>query len=307
MPERERQATPGRIRAFLADWPETADGEFTLPMLTGVLRARRPRQAVAGSRAHSRQARAEAAIFAWKTMATAPASAQSGQLAVSREAMVSVNALSARATAAVVPVQATTVGSRSGVASRRARGPVAARNAAAASAVAAARAAQVGEQHLRRVRQPVRRGPGPGEDVPAGEQEGREEQDPAGGVPGLDDGEFVLEARRELGHAAEQAHRLPGRRVVGPAPGGQLRRGVEQPLAQLGQHPGLRTVRAAQDGGQLGHVGLDGVDARRVREQPAHVAVRGCAGSSTEPIAAVNSRHTFRSVSRLRLPASVSS
>jgi hypothetical protein len=30
-----------RIRAFLASRPETADGEFTLPMLTGVLRVRR--------------------------------------------------------------------------------------------------------------------------------------------------------------------------------------------------------------------------------------------------------------------------
>ncbi|MFF5158293.1 class I SAM-dependent methyltransferase [Streptomyces sp. NPDC000348] len=41
MPEREREATPGRIRAFLANRPETARGEFTLPMLTGVLRVRR--------------------------------------------------------------------------------------------------------------------------------------------------------------------------------------------------------------------------------------------------------------------------
>ncbi|WP_328498593.1 class I SAM-dependent methyltransferase [Streptomyces sp. NBC_00414] len=41
MPEQERQATPGRIRAFLAGRPETARGEFTLPMLTGVLRVRR--------------------------------------------------------------------------------------------------------------------------------------------------------------------------------------------------------------------------------------------------------------------------
>ena len=38
MPERERVATLGRIRAFLAGAPETAGGEFTLPMLTGVLR-----------------------------------------------------------------------------------------------------------------------------------------------------------------------------------------------------------------------------------------------------------------------------
>ncbi|WBP84411.1 class I SAM-dependent methyltransferase [Kitasatospora cathayae] len=41
MPEEEREAALGRIRAFLASRPETADGEFTLPMLTGVLRTRR--------------------------------------------------------------------------------------------------------------------------------------------------------------------------------------------------------------------------------------------------------------------------
>ncbi|MET9660678.1 class I SAM-dependent methyltransferase [Streptomyces sp. NPDC006510] len=41
MPEQERQATLSRIRAFLAGRPETACGEFTLPMLTGVLRVRR--------------------------------------------------------------------------------------------------------------------------------------------------------------------------------------------------------------------------------------------------------------------------
>jgi len=41
MPERERAATLGRIRAYLASRPETADGEFTLPMLTCVLRVRR--------------------------------------------------------------------------------------------------------------------------------------------------------------------------------------------------------------------------------------------------------------------------
>ena len=40
MPEHERQATLGRIRAFLASRPETARGEFTLPMLTCVLRVR---------------------------------------------------------------------------------------------------------------------------------------------------------------------------------------------------------------------------------------------------------------------------
>ncbi|MEV6833822.1 class I SAM-dependent methyltransferase [Streptomyces sp. NPDC051133] len=41
MPEQEREVTLGRIRAFLAGRPETARGEFTLPMLTGVLRVRR--------------------------------------------------------------------------------------------------------------------------------------------------------------------------------------------------------------------------------------------------------------------------
>ncbi|GAA3114359.1 class I SAM-dependent methyltransferase [Streptomyces rectiviolaceus] len=41
MPEQQQEATLGRIRAFLASRPETARGEFTLPMLTGVLRARR--------------------------------------------------------------------------------------------------------------------------------------------------------------------------------------------------------------------------------------------------------------------------
>lgn len=41
MPEREREATLGRIRAFLASTPETAGGEFTLPMVTGVLCTRR--------------------------------------------------------------------------------------------------------------------------------------------------------------------------------------------------------------------------------------------------------------------------
>jgi SAM-dependent methyltransferase len=38
MPDQEREATLGRIRAFLASRPETTSGEFTLPMLTGVLR-----------------------------------------------------------------------------------------------------------------------------------------------------------------------------------------------------------------------------------------------------------------------------
>jgi len=41
MPEQDREATLGRIRSFLASRPETARGEFTLPMLTGVLRVRR--------------------------------------------------------------------------------------------------------------------------------------------------------------------------------------------------------------------------------------------------------------------------
>ncbi|MFF3956944.1 class I SAM-dependent methyltransferase [Streptomyces sp. NPDC001890] len=41
MPEEEREALLGRIRAFLASRPETARGAFTLPMLTGVLRVRR--------------------------------------------------------------------------------------------------------------------------------------------------------------------------------------------------------------------------------------------------------------------------
>lgn len=41
MPEEERQATLGRIRAYLGARPETAEGPFTLPMLTCVLRVRR--------------------------------------------------------------------------------------------------------------------------------------------------------------------------------------------------------------------------------------------------------------------------
>jgi SAM-dependent methyltransferase len=41
MPEREREVALGRIRAFLAARPETADSEFTLPMRTCVLRVRR--------------------------------------------------------------------------------------------------------------------------------------------------------------------------------------------------------------------------------------------------------------------------
>jgi SAM-dependent methyltransferase len=41
MPEQERKAALGRIRAFLASRPETARGEFTLPMLTCALRLQR--------------------------------------------------------------------------------------------------------------------------------------------------------------------------------------------------------------------------------------------------------------------------
>jgi SAM-dependent methyltransferase len=41
MPEQEQQATLGRISAFLAGRPETAAGEFIVPMLTCVLRTRR--------------------------------------------------------------------------------------------------------------------------------------------------------------------------------------------------------------------------------------------------------------------------
>ena len=50
MPEQEREATLGRIRAFLASRPETARGEFTLPMLTGVLRVRRRADAEVAAR-----------------------------------------------------------------------------------------------------------------------------------------------------------------------------------------------------------------------------------------------------------------
>ncbi|MBW4716768.1 class I SAM-dependent methyltransferase [Saccharothrix obliqua] len=41
MPAGDREALLGGVRAFLAGRPETGRGEFTLPMLTGVLRARR--------------------------------------------------------------------------------------------------------------------------------------------------------------------------------------------------------------------------------------------------------------------------
>ncbi|RKS08523.1 methyltransferase family protein [Nocardiopsis sp. Huas11] len=41
MPDQERTAELSRIRAFLASRPETAHGEFALPLLCGVLRVRR--------------------------------------------------------------------------------------------------------------------------------------------------------------------------------------------------------------------------------------------------------------------------
>jgi SAM-dependent methyltransferase len=41
MPDDERDATLTRIRAYLATRPETAQGEFTLPMMTAVLRVKR--------------------------------------------------------------------------------------------------------------------------------------------------------------------------------------------------------------------------------------------------------------------------
>ena len=41
MPKPQRRAMLGRLRAFLSSRPETADGEFTLPLLTCVLRVRR--------------------------------------------------------------------------------------------------------------------------------------------------------------------------------------------------------------------------------------------------------------------------
>jgi SAM-dependent methyltransferase len=41
MPKREQKERLGQISAFLAGTPETSHGEFTLPMLTGVLRVRR--------------------------------------------------------------------------------------------------------------------------------------------------------------------------------------------------------------------------------------------------------------------------
>jgi hypothetical protein len=44
MPERERQARLKEIRDFLAGCPETASGDFDLPMLTCVLRTGRLRE-----------------------------------------------------------------------------------------------------------------------------------------------------------------------------------------------------------------------------------------------------------------------
>jgi SAM-dependent methyltransferase len=41
MPDPEREAAVGRIRDYLASRPETATGEFILPMMTGVLRVAR--------------------------------------------------------------------------------------------------------------------------------------------------------------------------------------------------------------------------------------------------------------------------
>lgn len=41
LPDEQRRAALDRIRGFLADTPETADGDFVLPMLTCVLRLRR--------------------------------------------------------------------------------------------------------------------------------------------------------------------------------------------------------------------------------------------------------------------------
>ncbi|HEY2507461.1 MAG TPA: class I SAM-dependent methyltransferase [Streptosporangiaceae bacterium] len=41
MPRQEQEATLGRIGDFLASRPETSRGEFTLPLVTGVVRARR--------------------------------------------------------------------------------------------------------------------------------------------------------------------------------------------------------------------------------------------------------------------------
>jgi hypothetical protein len=41
MPEKDRQVRLQEIRAFLASREETAHGEFTLPMLTCVLRMQR--------------------------------------------------------------------------------------------------------------------------------------------------------------------------------------------------------------------------------------------------------------------------
>jgi SAM-dependent methyltransferase len=47
----ERDVALGRIRDFLQSRPETVDGEFVVPMLTGVLRTRRRREPIRGDRA----------------------------------------------------------------------------------------------------------------------------------------------------------------------------------------------------------------------------------------------------------------
>ena len=41
MPPDERTRRLATMRDYLANRPETADGEFTLPMVTGVLRTQR--------------------------------------------------------------------------------------------------------------------------------------------------------------------------------------------------------------------------------------------------------------------------
>ncbi|RRS01248.1 class I SAM-dependent methyltransferase [Glycomyces terrestris] len=49
MPEPERTAVLARVRAYLAGRPETAEGEFTWPLRTGVLRLRRGESASAAA------------------------------------------------------------------------------------------------------------------------------------------------------------------------------------------------------------------------------------------------------------------
>jgi len=51
LPEPHREAALGAIRAFLASRPETGRGEFTVPMLTGVLRVRTTSRAAVGDTA----------------------------------------------------------------------------------------------------------------------------------------------------------------------------------------------------------------------------------------------------------------